>query len=142
MTATATKWEWPHTKKWPKYSGSKIDILKQLFLAGEAMNINNFVNFFTEDALYQFGNFPVVYGHQGIKDSSVGFLEKCEGLHHHMKNMWQLSEDLVIVEMDVTYVRHDGKVFTLPCADTVRFQGDKISELRIFMDVTPMFTTP
>ena len=142
MTATATKWEWPHTKKWPKYSGSKIDILKQLFLAGEAMNINNFVNFFTEDALYQFGNFPVVYGHQGIKDSSVGFLEKCEGLHHHMKNMWQLSEELVIVEMDVTYVRHDGKVFTLPCADTVRFQGDKISELRIFMDVTPMFTTP
>lgn len=141
-TATATKWEWPHTKKWPKYSGSKIDILKQLFLAGEAMNINNFVNFFTEDALYQFGNFPVVYGHQGIKDSSVGFLEKCEGLHHHMKNMWQLSEELVIVEMDVTYIRHDGKVFTLPCADTVRFKGDKISELRIFMDVTPMFITP
>jgi len=142
MTATATKWEWPHTKKWPKYSGSKIDILKQLFLAGEAMNINNFVNFFTEDALYQFGNFPVVYGHQAIKDASVGFLEKCEGLHHHMKNMWQLSEELVIVEMDVTYIRHDGKVFTLPCADTVRFKGEKISELRIFMDVTPMFTTP
>lgn len=142
MTATATKWEWPHTKKWPKYSGSKIDILKQLFLAGEAMNVNNFVEFFTEDCLYQFGNFPVVYGKQGIKDSSAGFLEKCEGLHHHIKNVWQLSEELVIIEMEVTYVRHDGKVFTLPCADTVRFKGDKISELRIFMDIMPMFTTP
>jgi len=141
-TATATKWEWPHTKKWPKFSGSKVDILKQLFLAGEAMNVNNFVEFFTEDCLYQFGNFPVVYGKQGIKDSSAGFLEKCEGLHHHIKNVWQLSEELVIIEMEVTYVRHDGKVFTLPCADTVRFKGDKISELRIFMDIMPMFTTP
>lgn len=142
ITATATKWEWPHTKKWPKFSGSKVDILKQLFLAGEAMNVNNFVEFFTEDCLYQFGNFPVVYGKQGIKDSSAGFLEKCEGLHHHIKNVWQPSEELVIIEMEVTYVRHDGKVFTLPCADTVRFKGDKISELRIFMDIMPMFTTP
>ncbi|MBE9229231.1 nuclear transport factor 2 family protein [Phormidium sp. LEGE 05292] len=133
-------WEWPHTKKWPKFSGSKIDILKQLFLAGEAMNINNFVQFFTEDAHYQFGNFPVVYGHQGIKDSSMAFLEKCEGLHHHLTNMWQMSEELVIVEMINTYVRHDGKIITLPCGDTVRFRGDKICDMRIYMDIAPLFS--
>lgn len=82
----------------------------------------------------------MVYGHQGIKDSSMEFLEKCEGLHHHLTNMWQLSEELVIVEMINTYIRHDGRIFTLPCGDTVRFRGDKICDMRIYMDIAPLFS--
>ncbi|MBD2179771.1 nuclear transport factor 2 family protein [Planktothrix sp. FACHB-1375] len=136
---TEQKWDWPHTKKWPKFSGKRIDIIKQMFLAGEAINVNNFVKFYTEDALYQFSNFPVVYGHEGIKNASTGFLEKCEGVHHHIKNIWEIGEDTVVVEMEVTYFRHDGKIFTLPCCDTVRFKGDKVQELRIYMDISPVF---
>ena len=33
-------WDWPHTKKWPRFSGDKIDIVKKMFLAGEAMNVD------------------------------------------------------------------------------------------------------
>lgn len=136
---TQVKWDWPHTKKWPKFSGEKIDIVKQMFLAGEAMNVENFIKFYTDDCVYQFGNFPIAYDPQAIADSSAGFLEKCEGLHHHLTNMWEVGDDTVIVEMVVTYVRHDGKVFTLPCCDTIRFKGDKVKELRIYMDINPMF---
>ncbi|HEY9695444.1 MAG TPA: EthD domain-containing protein [Oculatellaceae cyanobacterium] len=136
---TEQTWDWPHTKKWPKFSGKRIDIIKKMFLAGESINVHNFVQFYTDDALYQFGNFPVVYGPQAIKDSSAGFIEKCEGVHHHINNIWEVGEDTAVVEMDVTYIRHDGKVFTLPCCDTIRFKGDKIQELRIFMDITPVF---
>ena len=28
-------WEWPHTKKWPKFSGPRVDIIKKMFLAVE-----------------------------------------------------------------------------------------------------------
>ena len=48
----------------------------RMFQAGESMNVENFVKFYTDDALYQFSNFPVAYGPQGIRDSSVAFLEK------------------------------------------------------------------
>jgi len=133
------EWDWPHTKKWPGFSGEKFDIVKKMFLAGEAMNVENFVKFYTDDALYQFSNFPIAYGPQGIRDSSGGFLEKCEGVHHHIKNMWETEDGTVIVEMEVTYIRHDGKVFTLPCCDTIRFAGDKVKELRIYMDISPVF---
>jgi hypothetical protein len=36
-------------KKWPKFSGEKVEIIKQLFLAGESMDVNNFVQYFTWD---------------------------------------------------------------------------------------------
>ena len=140
-STTAVKWDWPHTKKWPGFSGEKIDIAKQMFLAGEAMNVENFVKFYTDDCFYQFGNLPPVFTPQGIAESSVGFLEKVEGVHHHLKNFWEAADGTLICEMDVTYIRHDGKIFTLPCCDTIRFQGDKVKELRIYMDITPVFAT-
>ena len=129
-------------KKWPTFSGGeKVEILKQLFLAGESMNVENFVQFFTNDALYQFSNFPTVRGPQGIKESSVDFLEKVEGVHHHLKNMWEVVENEMVVDMDVTYIRHDGQVFTLPCCDFIQFKGDKIQAMLIFMDISPVLNT-
>jgi catechol 2,3-dioxygenase-like lactoylglutathione lyase family enzyme/ketosteroid isomerase-like protein len=121
-----------------KFSGEKIDLAKQMFKAGESMNVENFVKFYTDDALYQFSNFPVAYGPQGIRDASGGFLEKVEQVYHHILNMWE-EGDTVIAEMEVTYIRHDGNVFTLPCCDTIVFKGDKVQELRIYMDISPVF---
>jgi alkylhydroperoxidase/carboxymuconolactone decarboxylase family protein YurZ/catechol 2,3-dioxygenase-like lactoylglutathione lyase family enzyme/limonene-1,2-epoxide hydrolase len=121
-------------------SGSKSEIVRRMFQAGESMNVENFVKFYTNDALYQFSNFPVAYGPQGIKNSSVGFLEKVANVYHHIKNMWEVG-DTVICEMEVTYIRHDGKVFRLPCCDTIVFNGDKVQELKIYMDISPVFET-
>ncbi|WP_414582594.1 AtaL-like protein [Scytonema sp. PCC 10023] len=120
------------------FTGEKIDIVKHMFKAGESMNVENFVKFYTDDALYQFSNFPVVYGPQGIRDASVDFLKNVEQVYHHMKNMWEVG-DTVVAEMEVTYIRYDGKVFTLPCCDTIRFKGDKVQELRIYMDISAVF---
>lgn len=142
------KWDWPHTKKWPNFSGPRVDVVKRMFLAGESMNVENFVRFYTDDAHYQFGNFPITHGPDGIRQASgsfadkSSFLGKVEGVHHHLKNIWELDPDTLAVEMEVTYIRHDGKVFTLPCCDLIRFEGDRVKDLRIFMNSMPVFTTP
>jgi ketosteroid isomerase-like protein/catechol 2,3-dioxygenase-like lactoylglutathione lyase family enzyme len=120
------------------FVGTKSEIVRRMFQAGESMNVENFVKFYTEDAHYQFSNFPVAYGPQGIRDSSVSFLETVAKVYHHIKNMWEVG-DTVVCEMDVTYIRHDGKVFTLPCCDTIVFKGDKVQELRIYMNIDPVF---
>ena len=121
-------------------SGTKSDIVRRMFLAGESMNVENFVKFYTDDALYQFSNFPVAYGPQGIRDSSVAFLEKVAKVYHHITGMWEVG-DTVICEMEVSYIRYDGKEFRLPCCDTIVFKGDKVQELRIYMDISPVFET-
>jgi SnoaL-like domain len=139
-------WDWPHAKKWPRFSGEKIDIVKKMFLAGEAMNDENFVKFYTDDAPYQFSNFPIVYGPDGIRKASGSyedkrsFLGQVEGVNHHLKTIWEIDPDTLVVEMDVTYVKHNGDVYTLPCADIVRFKGDMVSGLIIYINVSELLS--
>jgi hypothetical protein len=140
MTQTSDyTWEWPHTKKWPKFSGERVDIIKKMFLAGEALNVNNFIKFYADQCFYQFGNFPPAHTPQEIADSSQGFIDACEGLHHRILNIWEPEIDTMICEMEVTYISHAGKVVTLPCCDIIKFEEDKVKELKIFMDINPLF---
>lgn len=121
--------------------GNLKKLMQQVFASGEAMDIDRFAQNFAEDAVYQFGNEPVVYGRQGIKEaeSIAAFNQTVNSIKHHIKNMWELG-NMLIVEMDVTYVRKDGKIFNLPACDTVWFKGNLVQKMNIYMDITPVFT--
>jgi hypothetical protein len=139
MTASINySWDWPHTKKWPRFNGKKIDIIKKLFLAGESLNVDNFIRFFADECYYQFANFPPSLSPQQIADSSKGFIDTCEGLHHHIVNAWEPNEETIVIELDVTYISHSGKVVTLPCCDIITLEAEKIKTMKIFMDITPL----
>jgi ketosteroid isomerase-like protein len=122
-----------------KPEGANSQLVRRMFEAGESMNVNNFVKFYADDALYQFSNFPVAHGPQGIIDNSQGFLQKVKKVVHNIENIWEVDDQTVVVEMTVRYDRHDGKTFTLPCCDTVRIRDGKVKSLKIFMDITPVF---
>ena len=123
----------------PKPEGANTQLVRRMFEAGESMNVHNFVKFYADDAHYQFGNFPVVYGPQGIINSSQGFLAKVKKVVHNIENIWEVDQETVVAEMNVRYDRHDGKSFTLPCCDTIRIRDGKVKSLKIFMDITPVF---
>lgn len=123
--------------------GELAALIQKVFEAGEAMDVERFAERFTEDTCYQFGNEPIVYSRQGIKeaDSIAAFNKTVKSIKHHIKGMWEIG-DLLIVEMQVTYVRKDDKSFTLPACDTVHFEGDLVKEMRIYMDISPVFSEP
>ena len=121
-----------------KLPGEASDIVKQLFSRGESFDGEGFASFFTDNPVYQFGNFEVCFDRDAILKSSDNFDSQISAVYHEIKMMWE-SGDVVFVEMDVTYWRNDGSVVTLPCFDIFRFEGSKIAELRIFMDVNPVF---
>ncbi|MCW5977358.1 MAG: nuclear transport factor 2 family protein [Bryobacteraceae bacterium] len=127
------------TAKTQYVPGTNTDIIRRMFLAGESMQVENFVKYFNDDAVYQFSNFPISYGPQGIINSSGTFLEKVAACVHNVENIWEIDSETAVVEMTVTYTRKDGRVHTLPCADTVRIKNGKVQELRIFMDISPVF---
>lgn len=120
-----------------KLPGSNAHLVKALFARGEAFDSEGFQSFFTDTPVYQFGNFPVCFEREAIKQSVAAFFSQVSALYHDIKMLWETG-DVVFVEMDVTYWRKDGSNVTLPCFDIVRFQGDKIAELRIFMDANPI----
>ncbi len=118
--------------------GKNADLVKRLFSRGEAFDANGFVIFFTDKPVYQFGNFDICLDKQSIKQSAENFFSQINAVYHEIKMMWEIG-NLVFVEMDVTYWRKDNSEISLPCTDIFRVEGDKFSELRIFMDVKPVF---
>ncbi|MBD2203576.1 nuclear transport factor 2 family protein [Calothrix sp. FACHB-1219] len=119
-------------------SGTNTDLVKRLFSRGEAFDSAGFVTFFTDTPVYQFGNFDVCLDKESIKKSADAFFSKIDAVYHEIKVIWE-EGDAVFVEMDVLYWRKDGSMISLPCFDIFRVEGDKFSELRIFMDVNPVF---
>ncbi len=118
--------------------GQNTDLVKRLFSRGEAFDSAGFVTFFTDNPVYQFGNFDVCLDKQAIKQSADNFFSQIDAVYHEIKMMQEVG-DVVFVEMDVHYWRKDGSKIALPCCDIFRVEGDKFSELRIFMDVNPVF---
>ncbi len=120
-----------------KPPGTNSELVKALFARGESFDPDAFCEFFTEKPVYQFGNYPICFDKNSIRESTKNFFSMVSALYHDIKMLWEIGET-VFVEMDVIYWRKDGTVVTLPCMDIVRFEGDKISELRICMDANPV----
>ena len=117
--------------------GVMADTVVRLFGRGEAFDSAGFISFFTDTPMYQFGNSEPCLTKPAIFDSVAAFFSAVSALYHDIRNIWE-DGDTVFVEMDVIYWRKDGSSVTLPCADIFRFEGDKVSELRIYMDANPV----
>jgi limonene-1,2-epoxide hydrolase/catechol 2,3-dioxygenase-like lactoylglutathione lyase family enzyme len=122
----------------PKFPGANTDLVKRLFSRGEAFDSEGFITFFTDNPVYQFGNFEVCLDKAAIKKSADNFFSQIDAVYHEIKSISEVG-NVVFVEMDVLYWRKDGSMIALPCSDIFRVEGDKFSELRIFMDVNPVF---
>jgi ketosteroid isomerase-like protein len=117
--------------------GTAADIIVRLFGRGEAFDSDGFIKFFTDTPVYQFGNGDVCLNKEAIWKSVSAFFSAVSALYHELKMLWEHG-DTVFVEMDVLYWRKDGSMVSLPCTDIFRLEGDKVSELRIFMDANPV----
>lgn len=115
---------------------TKANIVKR-FLT-ESKSADQFASFFTEDALYRFGNGEPIIGRDRIRESSMHFRQKLKSVSHDIKTIWELG-DTVVCEMEAAYTRLDGKVLTLPCLDVFSMEGDKFREMQVYMDVSPVF---
>jgi SnoaL-like domain len=121
-----------------RFPGVRAAIVTKILAASDEMNIEKSLQLCTDDVAYKFGNFPVVFGKQGIKESSASFLQNFKSIKHDIKSMLEIGETIV-VELEVSYVRHDQKMFTLPCCNVFLMQGDLVKEMRIYMDISPVF---
>jgi ketosteroid isomerase-like protein len=114
------------------------DTCVRLFGRGEAFDSEGFAGLFTDTPVYHFGNAEPCLNKGEIYDSVANFFAAVDALYHDIRNIWE-DGDTVFVEMDVMYWRKDGSSVTLPCSDIFRFNGNKIEELRIYMDANPIF---
>ena len=109
-----------------------------LFAAIDARDAGAFVSFLTDDALFRFGNAPVLVGPEAIRAAVAGFFAAIQACRHELQATWQGPHSLVCEGL-VTYTRLDGRQVVLPFVNVFALREDKISSYRIYIDNAPLF---
>ena len=115
-----------------------MDRLKSLFESIDHQDLDAFLAFLSENAMFRFGNAEPVKGKASIRDVVHGFFASLKALHHDVHESWDVGNALVCHGM-VTYTRHDSSTLTVPFANIMRVEGDLIGEYIIFADVSELY---
>ena len=112
--------------------------IERVYKAVDAKDIESYVQFFTEDCTFRFGNNPPVHGKDGIRQALQQFFPAFKSLKHETVETWN-PPGFEMVEAIVTYTRHDGSKATVFAVTIYRMQGSLAKDCRIFVDLAPLW---
>jgi len=118
---------------------TRIDVVRRLIAAVELNASEEYVSYFTDDAVYKVGNAAAVVGPESIRRLADSVILLIEKVSHDVKNIWELG-DTLICEMELRYLRKDGKTVTVPNLTIVRFEGDRVRSYQAFLDASSVFS--
>lgn len=113
------------------------DWIAQLFASIDAMDPDVFVSFVTDDAVFRYGSNPPTEGKRAIREAVAGFFSMFRQLGHTLEGTW-VHPEVVFVQGQVHYTRHDGSTITLPFLNCLKMRGEKVREYLIYVDPTPL----
>lgn len=100
---------------------------------------------FAPDGWVQFGNWPRTSGRDAITAAIAQFFSGFRSLRHTAVGTW-LDGRTLVLEAEVTYLRHDGREVSVPAATIFRLAGEpgtqghpQAKECRIYVDLTPLY---
>ena len=100
---------------------------------------------FAPDGWVQFGNWPRTTGREAITAAIAQFFAGFQSLTHRSVGSW-LDGRTLVLEAEVTYVRHDGNTVTVPACTIFRLAPEpspagqpQAKECRIYVDLMPLY---
>ena len=112
--------------------------IDRIFAGIDAMRVDEFLGFLTDEVHLRFGNAPPATGKAAVREALTAFFSSIQGLRHIVTGKWK-EGDTVICRCDVEYTRMDGKVVTVPAVSILECQGQLISDYRIYIDISPVY---
>ncbi len=107
-----------------------------------AQNWAKVKSYLTDDIFYKVGSGEARYGKQEVVDFFANtFKTTAVFTGHKPRKIWQ-EPDIITIEMDAYYeMVGTGKKVTIACCDIYRLRGDKVSEWRVYADMSPWAET-
>jgi ketosteroid isomerase-like protein len=113
--------------------------VREIFASIDSFDPADFVTHLTDDVVFRFGNGDPLHGPAAVQEAVAGFFSSISGLTHHILHIWEPEEGLVILHVDVEYRRQDGETVYTPNVDILRFEGDKVADWQIVIDLAPVY---
>jgi hypothetical protein len=123
-----------------RLKSSRDALIKRYYETVDSMNLEAFKAMHSKNARVIFANYPAAVGPDQIAGAIGHFWSTIGGLKHNFINRWDNPEESIL-EVAVDYTRKDGKKVTIPCVSILKPDGDKVGELRIFIDVAPLYAS-
>jgi ketosteroid isomerase-like protein len=102
------------------------------------MRLEPYLAHHTDDVKVTFGNNPTAVGKEQVGEAIGGFWQAIGGLRHTFRHVYE-DNGTTIVEASIDYTRRDGNVVTVPATSVLEREGDLVSDLRIYIDLAPVF---
>ncbi len=103
------------------------------------MRLDEWVARHSVDLVVRFGKNPPAHGKgRGLPQNIGHFWSLIGGLKHNFVNTCEV-DGTTILELNVDYTRADGASVTVPCTSFLHRDGELVDELRIYIDLAPVF---
>lgn len=111
------------------------DVVSNTFAADAALDADRFVSALTPHASFRLGGNPVVVGRDAIRDMVARMFTAFQSVRHRLVDVFEQPGTL-IYEAEVTYTFKDGRVLMAPYVNVLRFDGELVSDYRIYLDLS------
>jgi hypothetical protein len=116
---------------------------KDFFAVVDSRQPQKIAAYMTTNVRLQMANMEPSVGVEPLKAAFQAAADRFRSISHRIQGVWggQWEEgDVVSVEALVRYELPNGRVVELPCSSTLRRQGEKIADYRIFIEPSPAFS--
>lgn len=113
-------------------------LIKKYYAIVDSMDMEGFKAIHAPGAKVHFANFPAAEGIEQIAGAIGHFWSTIGGLSHTIVNRWDHPNE-TILEAAIDYTRKDGSHVVIPAVSIIKPEGDKVGELRVFIDVAPIY---
>jgi ketosteroid isomerase-like protein len=102
------------------------------------LRLDEYVRRHTDDVVVKFGNNPPAVGKEQVRQAIGGFFQSIGGMRHRFINVYE-EGDTAILELEIDYTRKDGGQVSVPAMSVLHRRGELVDQLRIYVDVAPVF---
>lgn len=106
--------------------------------AVDSMSMDAYLAWHTDNVRLRFSNNPTAQGKEAVASGLTQLWDSLQSLKHEFSAIWEV-DNVAIAEANITYVRKDGHTVVLPCVTVLRRAGDLVDDVRIYMDLSPLF---
>jgi ketosteroid isomerase-like protein len=112
-------------------------VVKNTFAADAALDADGFVAKLSPGASFKLGGSPAVVGRDAIRAEVARTFAAFRSIRHRLVEAFEQPGTLVY-EAEVTYTLPDGRTLTAPYVNILRFDGEEVSDYRIYLDLSVM----
>jgi ketosteroid isomerase-like protein len=110
----------------------------KMYRDADSLNADRAMSWLTPDVVQRMGNAPETHGAAQARTGYEHMLGAVKSMSHQFLNIWDVDPTTTVAEALCTYVRKDGRTLTLPATTILRRRGDKVCDIRVYIDPGPL----